>query len=89
MRSLIVLIALRATGVSANRRRLTGVGLGNVSARGPYVFKIDGIDSVLRFPAPADSIDTTGASEDFRDEIDDDTPATRRSAPRTFPAMFM
>jgi hypothetical protein len=29
MRSLITLIALRTTGVSANRRRFIGVGLGN------------------------------------------------------------
>ena len=35
IRSLIVLIALRATGVSENRRRLMGVGFGKASARGP------------------------------------------------------
>src|SRR5581483_10861904 len=49
MRSLMVLMALRATGVSAKRRRLAGVALGSVSARGPWTVRIEGSGCVRRF----------------------------------------
>src|SRR6185312_4285398 len=54
MRSLTILMARRATGVSAKRRRLAAVGRGVVfrPARfGPYGERIDGSRIVLRLPA--------------------------------------
>src|SRR4051812_7923782 len=48
-RSLMLLMALRARGVSAKRRRFAGVGLGSAAARGVYESRIEGSGSVRRF----------------------------------------
>ncbi len=61
MRSLMVLIALRAIGVSANRRRFTGDGLGMTPARksvGAPGVNMEGKGTVLR----ADSVAGMAAS---------------------------
>src|SRR5438067_1505663 len=47
-RSLMVLIALRATGVSPKRRRLDGVGLGRMAGRGAAAGKMAGMARVRR-----------------------------------------
>jgi hypothetical protein len=79
MRSLIVLIALRAIGISENRRRLYAVGFGMMSPGGPYELKIEG-NGIVRRPPSA-----------FASEVDEakDTPAIRRIAPRNVSAIFM
>ena len=90
MRSLIVLIAFRATGLSANRRRLAGVGFRipcdqAVPERGnPNVLRIDGAAAVRRFSLNADNPIASAATASPKD-----TPAIRRNAPRTFSRMFM
>src|SRR5947199_888847 len=47
-RSLMVLMALRATGVSPKRRRLAGVGLGRMAGRGAAAGKMAGMARVRR-----------------------------------------
>src|SRR5438093_13302856 len=47
-RSLMVLMALRATGVSPKRRRLAGVGLGRMAGRGAAAGKMAGMATVRR-----------------------------------------
>jgi hypothetical protein len=73
--SLIVLIAFRATGVSANRRKFAGDSFGYASGLGPYVFRMEGKGTVRRLPS------TPLAPSD--------TSAIRRIAPRNFDGMFM
>ena len=53
MRSLMTLIARRTTGVSANRRRFTGVGLGRCRPGNCTGLKIAGSAKVLRSAAAA------------------------------------
>src|SRR5438552_7227199 len=52
-RSLMVLMALRATGVSPKRRRLAGVGLGRMAGRGAAAGKMAGMARVRRGGATA------------------------------------
>ncbi len=77
MRSLMQLIARRAIGISENRRKLYGVGLGIASFSGPYELNIDGNAEVRRLFASRVS------------ETSEDTPAIRRKAPRTASVIFM
>src|ERR1700746_1867241 len=87
IRSLIVLIASRAPGVSANRRKFAGVGFGRVFSaaipvlENPYVLRIDGNATARRLSLNADDPAAMASPKD--------TPAIRRSAPRTFSRMFM
>jgi hypothetical protein len=73
MRSLIVLIARRGTGISENRRKLYAVGFGMMSPGGPYELKMEGKGKVRRlfsaFPKEAAPI--------------------RRIAPRNVSLIFM
>ncbi len=72
MRSLIVLMARRATGVSANLRRFAGVGFGSPSDLVPKCVSTDGMAIVRRLSLdPADTISPM-----------------RRSAPRILVNMF-
>src|SRR5208283_3123886 len=87
MRSLMVLIALRAMGVSAKRRRLNGVGLGMTPARasvGAPGVKMVGSGTVLRADSPPAA--TTPGAADVDGSVDgslrNEVPAMRRSAPR-------
>src|SRR5437660_9838861 len=90
IRSLIVLISFRATGVSERRRKFAGVGFGRMFSaaipvlENPYVFRIDGNATVRRFSLNADDPAAPAAMASPKD-----TPAIRRSAPRTFSRMFM
>jgi hypothetical protein len=74
--SFIVLIAFRAIGVSANRRKFAGVGFGSASVRTEYVFRIDGSGTVRRFGL----LLTLEANT---------RPPSRRIAPRKESVMFM
>src|SRR5215471_3517881 len=76
MRSLIVLIARRGTGLSEKRLRLYAVGFGMTSPGGPYELKIEGSGSVRRF------LSLVAGEEE-------DTPAIRRIAPRNVSVIFM
>src|SRR5579862_36515 len=107
IRSLITLIARRATGVSAKRRRFTGVGFGTRLFAGvdpdrdplpgiPDREKL-GVENGARFdPAPAvrrplrpaNKFVANSRKRDGR-EKEEDTPSTRRVAPRTLSRMFM
>jgi hypothetical protein len=74
IRSLIVLIAFRATGVSESRRKFAADGFGMASVLGPYMLKMDGTATVrLLSSLPEDR----------------DTPAMRRMAPNNFSVIFM
>src|SRR5208283_723214 len=98
IRSLITLIARRATGVSANLRRLAGVGFGtrlcgadlpraevNAPAR-----ENPGEESGARFdPAPTVRRPSREASKLVESHSREDTFPIRRKAPRTFSRMFM
>src|SRR5580704_8782920 len=77
IRSLIVLIARRGTGISENRRRLYAVGLGIMSPGGPYELKIEGNGNVRRFFSA------------FPKDAAEDTPAIRRKAPRNVSLIFI
>ena len=72
MRSLMTLIARRTTGVSANRRRFTGVGLGRCRPGNCIGLRIAGSASVLRSASAAAA---NSAAPDF-------TPRPSRSTPR-------
>ena len=94
IRSLIVLIALRAIGVSANRRRLNGVGLGMTPARasvGAPGVKMVGSGTVLRADsAPAAFISgAVGGRRSGHCSLRNEGPAMRRSAPRKACGMFI
>src|ERR1039458_1596792 len=91
MRSLIVLMALRATGISAKRRKLRGVGLGMTPARtsvdAPGV-KMVGRGTVLRADEALVACSAAGAGRRtgqcwWRDaEPAQRAPAMGRTAPR-------
>jgi hypothetical protein len=93
IRSLIVLIALLATGVSANLLRFAGVGLGNSACElaaplreNPNVLRSDGIGEV-RLPVFISREAQKPVARATASPID--TPAIRRIAPRTFSLMFI
>jgi hypothetical protein len=91
IRSLITLIARRATGVSANRRRFAGVGFGTRLwvAGIPDREKL-GEESGARFdPAPAVRRPSRPANKLVENQSRKDTSPTRRIAPRTLSRMFM
>src|SRR5438105_7436411 len=75
MRSLIALIARRAIGVSANRRKFAAVGLGIAPARGEYVLRIEGSATVRRF-----SLEPSRGTR---------VPVMRRRAPRNADVIFI
>src|SRR5208337_3924340 len=94
MRSLMVLIALRAIGVSANRRKLNGVGLGMTPARasvGAPGVKMVGSGTVLRADSPPAAITAGAVGVDCGVDcsLRNEGPATRRSAPRKASRMFI
>src|ERR1019366_10045213 len=92
IRSLITLIARRATGVSANRRKLAGVGLGTrlCAAHTPVREPAPGMpaceklgeESGARFdPAPAVRRPSRPANKLVENQSRKDTSPTRRLAP--------
>src|SRR5579862_1275126 len=98
MRSLMVLIALRAIGISAKRRRFAGVGLGMTPARasvGAPGVRMEGSGTVLRAEPPIVSEvvalkdSAPGTSAVGRGRSKDKGPATRRNAPRKASRMFI
>src|SRR5277367_6108507 len=91
MRSLITLIARRATGVSANRRRLAGVGFGTrLCVAGTPVREKFGEENGARFdPAPAVRRPSRAADKFVESNSRKDTSPTRRKAPRNRSRMFM
>ena len=92
MRSLMVLIALRAIGISAKRRRFAGVGLGMTPARtsvGAPGVNMEGRGTVLR---AGSALAAASAVEDRRAghcSLRKSDPVMRRSAPRNVSRMFM
>src|SRR5271165_7198376 len=91
IRSLITLIARRATGVSANLRRFAGVGLGArlCGAAVPAREKSGRVNGARFDPAPTvrrPSCPANKCAETIRRK---DTFPTRRIAPRTLSRMFM
>ena len=101
MRSLITLIARRATGVSANLRKLTGVGFGNAACDGgppsppaparQHARRKSGYENEARFdPAPiVRRPPNPRANNPVDNHSRKDTSPTRRTAPRTASRMFM
>src|SRR5712692_6129544 len=91
IRSLITLIARRATGVSAKRRRFAGVGFGArlCGADTPVREKL-GEENGARFdPAPTVRRPSCPANKFVESHSRKDTSPTRRIAPRTLSRMFM
>src|SRR5580700_6964230 len=92
MRSLMVLIALRAIGISAKRRKLTGVGLGMTPARAsvdaPGV-KMVGSGTVLRADSALLACSAAGDRRSGQGSLGKEGPATRRTAPRRAFIMFI
>src|SRR5580704_10174558 len=83
MRSLIVLMALRAIGISAKRRRLAGVGLGMTPARtsvGAPGVKMVGSGTVLRADSALAACSAAGDWRSGQFSLRNDDPAMRRRA---------
>src|SRR5271155_4910405 len=93
IRSLITLIARRATGVSEKRLRFAGVGFGTrVCCAGFPDLEKFGEENGARFaPPPAVRRPSRAANKlvASKSRKDKDTSPTRRRAPRTFSRMFM
>jgi hypothetical protein len=92
MRSLMVLMALRAMGISAKRRRLAGVGLGITPARtsvGAPGVNMEGSGTVLRADSGLVASSAAGGRRSGQFSLGNDDPAMRRKAPRRVACMFM
>ena len=92
MRSLTALMALRAMGVSAKRRRLAGVGLGMTPARasvGAPGVKMVGSGTVLRADSALVASSADGGRRSGHGSLGNEDPAMRRRAPRRAFGMFM
>src|SRR5580698_3237894 len=91
IRSLMVLMALRAIGISAKRRKFAGVGLGMTPARlsvGAPGVRMEGSGTVLR-AVSALLCSAAGGRLPGHGSLSKDDPATRRSAPRSAFKVFM